>query len=81
MDRWATDITGPFPTTSRGNKYILVVTDTFSKWSEAYPIPDQTAPTCAQYLLNEMIARFGCPLDIHSDQGRNYESNIFMCHK
>ena len=64
MDCWATDILGPF-------QYILVVTDTFSKWTEAYAIPDQTATTCAHYILNEMISRFGCPLDIHSDQGRN----------
>ena len=72
MDCWATDILGPFPVTSRGNRYILVVTDTFSKWTEAlYAIPDQTATTCAHYIFNEMISRFGCPLDIHSDQGRN----------
>ena len=77
MDRWATDIAGPFPITARGNRYIMVVTDTFSKWTEAYAIPDQTAPTCARYLVNEMISRFGCPLDIHSDQGRNYESLLF----
>lgn len=40
-------------------------------------VPDQTASTCANKLLNEVIARFGCPLTIHSDQGRSYESAIF----
>ena len=34
MDRWALDILGPLPVTSRGNRYILVVTDAFSKWVE-----------------------------------------------
>ena len=28
-------------------------------------------------ILNEGIARFGCPLSIHSDQGGNYESRLF----
>ena len=77
MDRLGTDILGPLPETPRGNKYILVVTDYFSKWVEILPVPDQTAVTCAEKILNEVIARFGTPLTIHSDQGRNYESLIF----
>lgn len=27
--------------------------------------------------MNHFIARFGCPLTIHSDQGRNYEADLF----
>ncbi len=78
LDRLATDVLGPLPETKRGNRYILVVTDHFTKWVEIFPIRDQTAPTCAGLILNEVIARFGCPYDIHSDQGRNYESYIFQ---
>ena len=37
------DITGPFPETENWNRYILVVGDYFSKWTEAYAIPDQEA--------------------------------------
>jgi hypothetical protein len=77
LDRLSTDILGPFPESERKNKYILVVSDHFSKWVEIFAVPDQTAPTCARLILNEVIARFGCPLDLHSDQGRNYESHIF----
>ena len=69
MDRWATDILGPY--------YALVVTDAFSKWTEAFGIPDQKANTCMCTILNEMISRFGYPLDILSGQGRNYESDLF----
>ena len=77
MDRLATDILGPLPVTPRGNKYILLVTDHFSKWVEVLPVPDQKATTCAGKILNEVIARFGCPYDLHSDQGRNYDGTIF----
>ena len=73
LDRLATDVLGPLPETTRGNEYVLVVTDHFTKWVDIFAIPDQTA----RAILNEVIARFGCPLTIHSDQGRNYESKLF----
>ncbi len=77
LDRLSTDMLGPLPLTPRGNRYIMVVTDHFSKWVELAATPDQTVQTCAQIILNEVIARFGCPLSLHSDQGRNYESSLF----
>ena len=77
LDRLATDFLGPFPETPRGNKHILVVTDTFTKWVEIFATPDQSAKTTASILLNEVIARFGCPYDLLSDQGKNFESKIF----
>ena len=81
LDRLATDIAGPFPLSDNGNKYILVVMDYFTKWVEAYAIPDSTAATVADKIVTEFISRFGIPLEIHSDQGRNYESHLFkqMC--
>ena len=57
--------------------YILVVTDHFTKWVEIVAIPDQSAETTARTILNEVIARFGSPISIHSDLGSNYESRIF----
>lgn len=77
LDRLATDILGPFPVTPRGNRYVLIVTDYFTNWVEILAVPDQTAITCADRILTEVISRFGCPLDLHSDQGANYRSNIF----
>ena len=76
-DRLSTDILGPLPISERGNKYIMVVTDYFSKWVEIFAIPDQQAETCANLLLNEVVARYGCSYDLHTDQGRNYTGQIF----
>jgi hypothetical protein len=78
LDRLGTDLLGPLPVTPRGNKYILTITDYFTKWVEIFAVPDQTAVTCAQTMLNEVVCRFGCPLAIHSDQDRNFESGIFQ---
>ena len=77
MDRVALDIMGPFPESNCGNRYVLVVGDTFTKWIEAYAIPDQTAKTVADKLVHEFISRFGTPLELHSDQGRTFESSLF----
>ena len=81
MERIAIDVLGPLPTTEAGNKYVLVIADYFTKWVEAYPIPNQEALTVAELLVKEFICRFGAPLLIHSDQGRNFESALFaeMC--
>ena len=77
LDRLSTDILGPFLESTHGNKYILAVTNYFTKWVEIFAIPDQSAATCVKIILNEVIARFGCPYDIYSDQGCNYESALF----
>ena len=66
----------PFPITPRQNRYILVVTDHFTKWV-VFAVPDQTSETTANVILNEVIARYGAPLSIHSDLGSNYGSVIF----
>lgn len=78
MDRVATDILGPFPVSERGNRYILVVGDLFTKWIEAYAIPDMLAETVARKLVYEFFSRFGNPLSLHSDQGRTYEARLFQ---
>uniref|UniRef100_A0A1B0GHP0 RNA-directed DNA polymerase n=2 Tax=Lutzomyia longipalpis TaxID=7200 RepID=A0A1B0GHP0_LUTLO len=77
FERIAVDITGPFPITTRGNRYILVAMDYFSKWPEILPIPDQTAETVARALVEQVFSRYGVPQLIHSDQGRNFEADLF----
>ena len=81
LERVALDVLGPLPTTERGNKYILVIADYFTKWTESYSIPDQEAVTVATKLVEEFVSRFGVPRQLHSDQGRNFESAVFtqMC--
>ena len=77
LDVIALDIIGPLQTTENGNSFILVLGDYFSKWKEAYPIPDHTALTVADKLVSEFICRFGTVKQIHTDQGREFESHLF----
>ena len=78
MERVALDVLGPLPTTGRGNRYILVVSDYFTKWPEAFAIEDHKAPTVAKKLVNEWVTRYGVIQNLHSDQGRDFESQVFQ---
>lgn len=78
IERIATDIAGPFPTSERGNRYILEVGDYFTKFTEAYPVENITAETVADVMFRAWIKRYGCPVEVHSDQGKQYESNLFL---
>ncbi|GFV88695.1 retrovirus-related Pol polyprotein from transposon 412 [Trichonephila clavipes] len=55
--------------------YLLSLT-TSRKWPEVYPIPDQEAPTVAEAVVQHWISRYGVPLQLHSDQGRNFVSAV-----
>ena len=77
LERVAMDILGPLPRSHSENKYILVVVDCFTKWTEAYAIPNQEATTIAKTLVVEFICRYGAPMQILTDQGRQFESLLF----
>jgi hypothetical protein len=77
LERVGLDILGPLPKTNSGNKYILVLVDYFSKWSEAFPMRNQEASTIANKLVSGFINIFGIPKTIHTDQGRQFESRLF----
>ena len=77
LERVHLDILGPFPPSKSGNVYILMVIDQFTKWLECYPLPSQTAEKVATAFVQEFVARFGCPLQVHTDQGTNFEGELF----
>ena len=76
LDRIAMDILDVCDPTPDGYRYILVIADYFSKWTEAFPIKDKCADTVADVLVDKIILRFGMPLVIHSDQGREFENGL-----
>ena len=64
------------PMSRQGNQYMLVVQDYFSKWPFAVPLSDQTANKIVQALKDQVFTLVGPPQRLHSDQGRNFESQI-----
>jgi len=57
----ATDLVGPLQESDSGNRYILVVANYFTRWAEAFPLPNQEADTVAAKLIDEVFLRFSVP--------------------
>ncbi|KAG6924506.1 hypothetical protein G0U57_017193, partial [Chelydra serpentina] len=72
------DYIGPFPTTSRGNKYCLVIADPFSKWVEAIPTKTSTAWVTAKQLFNIVFSSMGIPRVIDSDSGSHFVGDVMQ---
>ena len=70
------DIFGPLPKSERGNKYVLVVIDHFTKWVEAFAIPNQEAETIGDIFVNEIISRHRVPERILTDRGKNFIGKV-----
>lgn len=61
---------------SQGFANILVVTDHFTRYAQAFPAKDQKATTVAKILCERYFVHYGLPARIHSDQGRDFESKL-----
>lgn len=70
------DIVGPLPI-CEGYTYLLTMIDRFSRWPEAVPLKDLTAQSVAQAFFDNWISRFGAPQTLTSDQGAQFESQVF----
>lgn len=82
FERMGVDVVGPLCMTERGNKYVLVFTDYFTKWAEAIPMADQKAVTVAQAFVEKIVCVHGCPVELLSDRGVNFLSDVMLqvCH-
>ena len=59
-----------------GHEHILVVTNHFTRYAQAFPTRNQLAKTTARILFENFVVHYGFPARIHSDQGRNFESSL-----
>ncbi|POM74055.1 Retrovirus-related Pol Polyprotein [Phytophthora palmivora] len=67
---------GPLVTTPRGNIFILVFADYFTRWVEAFAIGALDTVAFVETMVNEVISRHGVPERLLSDQGSNFISEL-----
>ncbi|KAK3916834.1 Retrovirus-related Pol polyprotein from transposon 412 [Frankliniella fusca] len=88
LGRWTIDIAGPYPAptacpryaeAARVHKkwYCLVCVESFTNWPEVLVVHNIDAETSARAIVDGLVSRFGAFRDIHSDQGLNWEANVF----
>jgi len=76
FERLHIDLTGPHPRSRRGNIYVLTCSDAFSKWTEAFAIPNKEAPTIVRILTEQVFCRFGAPISLLSDRRREIDGTL-----
>jgi hypothetical protein len=70
------DLFGPLKTMPLGKKFILCVTDAFSKYAELVAIPDKSAATIASALFSRWLCRHCLPLKIVSNNSKELSHEI-----
>ena len=70
------DLVGPLPA-ANGFTHLLTIVDRFTRWPEAIPLKSTDTETIADAFTQQWIARFGIPLDISSDRGPQFTSQLW----
>ena len=74
FDMMGVDVLGPFVPSAKGNRFIVVFTDYYTKYPEAFALPNVQAPAIARLLVEEILFRHGAPRYLLSDRGTNFLS-------
>ena len=74
---WGVDLVGPFPRDRRGRQYLLTCIDHLTGWAEAIPIASKKAETVQEAFLNHIVARYGIPSILISDNGGEFTGAAF----
>ena len=80
MERVAIDTIGPIESEEKANKssrnkYIVVIIDSFTRYTKLYPVPSTKAEDALHPIL-DWISQFGCPSEIVSDNGTQYVNKL-----
>lgn len=74
------DIIDNLRISTEGYRYLFTIIDRTTRWVEAVPLVTKTAEDCATALVSTWVSRFGTPKVITSDQGKQFESTLFLVH-
>ena len=71
---WAIDFIGPFPIPAKRTsaRYIITAVEYVTKWAEAELVDTCSSEIAAKFIYENIITRFGCPINLISDQGSHF---------
>jgi transposase InsO family protein len=76
FEKWGIDLMGPLPMTRRGHRFIIVATDYLTKFAEVRALKSSVKQEVARFLYERVFTRFGAPLEIVSDNGPQFLSEV-----
>lgn len=76
-DMISTDLVGPLPRSTRGFRYICMVSDVFTKYVVVKPIRNAKSNTVAELIESEVFLTYGVPSTILCDNGPEYRGAPF----
>jgi len=74
----AADMTGPFPMSEKGNRYLLSIIDHCTGWVEVKPLPDKSAKGIFDFVFGEYIPRFSAPEVFLTDNGAEFKNKLLL---
>ena len=74
--RFHADAAVNLPESSGGYKHVLIIVEAFSKWVELVPLKELTAATVAAAFKERVLARFGRPVEVVTDNGSEYKAEF-----
>ena len=74
--RWSVDLLGPLPTSKRGNRYVIVMIEGFSKQLEVEALPSKTAANTAYAFVRGVLCRYGACAEVVTDQGAEFQDEF-----
>ena len=79
FEMWGMDMVGPIsPPSTKAHRFILAITDYFSKWAESIPLREVKASDMVKFVKHHVIYRFGVPRRIVHDNGPQFVSQAFQ---
>jgi hypothetical protein len=74
--RWSCDLVGELPQTSKGNVYIMIMIEHFSKWVELVALLDKSSDNTIHVSLQHVLNRFGACVECLNDQGFEFKGKF-----
>ena len=75
VERWASDLAGPFPTSSKGHAYILTAVCVFTKYIVLVPLRDKIATTVSRAIMHHVLLKYGAG-EILMDNGLEFRNEL-----